>query len=466
MYFLQKTLSFFLLPLYTAFLSPSDYGIIGIVASLDGILVMLFSLSLNSAVVRFYYKHSEDKEFIKKVWGTCVTITWIMAAVITPLLIIFHSYIIDPFVNGIKFFPYIFLGIISTALNPLYMLFQRSLQARQEARKFAQNNIIYFLLNTALNIIFVAGLNLKALGMLLANAITGLIFFIVSIRYFLPQVALGIDKKAAKESLAYSLPLLPHAFAAKINGTFDRFLMNSTISTSAVGIYNVGNSLSGVISNLAGAVNQAFSPWFYQNASSGEDLNKKTKSVAYFLIDSYVVLAAGLSLFGYEIIKIMTSMKYESVLQSLYLQAFAAAFAGIYFVASNSLFLDRTRVVPFITISTATINIVLNLLLIPRFFVVGAAFSGLVTQFAQSALTIFLGQKGQAMRLNLFRVYSYAFIGLIFAVFSRYLQNTFFGFMVRGVLFLVFLSLFILNHWSVLSNLKKRSFMYKTKLRK
>ena len=62
---LQKCISFFLLPLYTAFLTPADYGILNVVSSISSLLSVFFLLSLNSAGARFYYTYLNDEQYVK-----------------------------------------------------------------------------------------------------------------------------------------------------------------------------------------------------------------------------------------------------------------------------------------------------------------------------------------------------------------------------------------------------------------
>ena len=54
--FLQKAIGFFLLPLYTVVLAPSDYGTVNVVNTIVGFLSTLYGLSLNGAAGRFYFR--------------------------------------------------------------------------------------------------------------------------------------------------------------------------------------------------------------------------------------------------------------------------------------------------------------------------------------------------------------------------------------------------------------------------
>ena len=66
---LQKGISFFLMPLYTAFLSPADYGVIGVVTSVSSLMAVFITLGLEAAAARFYYQNNKDEVKSKLVYG-------------------------------------------------------------------------------------------------------------------------------------------------------------------------------------------------------------------------------------------------------------------------------------------------------------------------------------------------------------------------------------------------------------
>lgn len=60
----QKGIGFILLPLFTIYMTSEDYGIVSIVNSFVQVLSLLFTLSLNGAVQRYYYKYKDELEKI------------------------------------------------------------------------------------------------------------------------------------------------------------------------------------------------------------------------------------------------------------------------------------------------------------------------------------------------------------------------------------------------------------------
>ena len=61
------------MPLYTAFLSPLDYGILGVVSSVSSLMAVFITLGLEAAAARFYYKYNKDEDQAKKLYGNLDT---------------------------------------------------------------------------------------------------------------------------------------------------------------------------------------------------------------------------------------------------------------------------------------------------------------------------------------------------------------------------------------------------------
>ena len=202
---LQKGIGFFLLPLYTAFLTPDDYGIVNVVTSVSSFLSVLIMMSLTGAATRFHYRNT-DENYRKVLWGTITTIVIISSLGWGAVFFTFHKFLVDPFIGEVEFFPYAVIGLANVIITPLYLLFQSSLQARQEALHYSINTFSNFIVHLGLAVLLIAVFKLGAVGMLLANVITSLLFFIYVLISYIPKIKMGIDKPIAKKALKYSLP--------------------------------------------------------------------------------------------------------------------------------------------------------------------------------------------------------------------------------------------------------------------
>ena len=403
---LQKGAAFFLLPLYTAFLTPEDYGIVNVVTSVSSFLAVLIMMALNGAATRFHYKNT-DENYRKLLWGTVTTIVFISSLGWGAVFFALHRFLVDPFIGEIDFYPYAVIGLANTIITPLYLLFQSYLQARQEAIHYSINTFSHFLVQVGLAIVFIAVYKMGSVGMLLSNVITSLLFFIYVLIVYIPKIKIGIDIGVAKDSFKYSFPLLPHQISIWSAGTLDRLFLNGYKGEAVTGIYSVGQQFGNVVGTIAYSVNQAFVPWFFQMIEKGKEGYKKIEKMGLFAVVGYSLIAFAISLFAPEILKIMVSEKFREAWQIIPILTFAFVFHGVYFFFINILFIKDTGWVFTVTLGSMIVDIVLNILLIPLWGFWGAGIACFMTYFSRSIFALILSlKKNKEIRYNYFAIYA------------------------------------------------------------
>lgn len=379
---LQKGINFLLLPILTLYLSTFDYGVIAVVMAINAFLNTFYVLGLNGSLNRFYYEYKNDKILLKKLFGTIITFVVCNSLIMTCILVFARKWLLFPFLANVDFYPFMLLGLISVLFNPCFTIYQNTLQASQNGTKYGKNNLMFFIVNISLLLISVVLFDMGAKGLLGSLAITNIIFFVYTLLQFKNSLTFGIDWHILKKTLRYSTPLIPHTLSGVVTNMIDRILINKFLTTSLVGIYSVGNNFGNVVFLVASGVNQAFVPWFNERIKSNE-LNKIPK-VANILTVIYSIIALSLSFFGKEIIIFITPKTYHDSWIVIPLIAFAFVFHGIYYFFAGVLFYDiagkGNRVIPFVTISTAIINISLNLFAIPKYGILGAAAATLLSK--------------------------------------------------------------------------------------
>jgi O-antigen/teichoic acid export membrane protein len=411
---LQKCIGFFLLPVYTSYLLETDYGITGVTTSIVSLLSVFYVLSLNGAISRFYFDYKDNKEKLREFWGTNILFVAINSFALSILLFIFHKYLLMPFVKGISFYPYLAIALVSITLNPIYNIFQSTLQAEQKGKQYGLNNLSYFTINLILTIVFVVGFKFKAMGVLLSLAVTDTIFFIYTLIRFIPTVKLRINKAYLKQSLGYSLPLIPHSLAGWIMGMLDKLFLNNMISTEAAGAYNIGFQFGNIMNILTTAVNQAYVPWFFDKMKHGEEGKKSAVKFAEYAIVVYGLIGMLISLFGQEVTRVMISRKFnfQDGWKIVPLITFAFVFNGIYYFFVNPLFYNKrgTKFVSVGTFFSAIMNSVLNYVLIPKYGTIGSAIASLISMFMASVLILVISTKIEKVGFRYIKIYAITFL--------------------------------------------------------
>tara|TARA_R110001583_G_scaffold82491_1_gene218770 strand:- start:7022 stop:8467 length:1446 start_codon:yes stop_codon:yes gene_type:complete len=379
---LQKGINFLLIPILTTYLTTYDYGIVAVVTAVNAFLNVLYILSLNGCLNRFYYEYKEDKKKVKKLFGTIVTFVLGFSATLSIILVVGHKIFLDPFLKEVDFYPFMVLGMISVLFNPIFTIYQNTLQAKQEGKRYGRNNIAFFFTNLLFLLISVIILNLGAKGVLGALALTNLLFFIYSLFQFGKEFSFGIDKNILKQSLKYSLPLVPHSISGVTTNIIDRLFVNSMISTSITGIYNLGSTFGSIIFLIASGINQAFVPWFTERVKSNDI--EKIPFFAKSLILVYCFVALGISFFSKEVIEWVTPIEYHEAWKIVPVISFAFVFHGCYYFFSTPFFYDisgkGSRTLPMFTITSAFLNVLLNYFLIKNYGMVGAASATLISK--------------------------------------------------------------------------------------
>ena len=188
------------------YLTTQDYGIVSIVTSLVQFLSIFVLLSLNAAgcgITTNIERTREAKDPVRR----CTT-RFLNAFVIVTVVILAHEYILEPFIDDIPFYPYLFVGVLACFSNPAGI--GRPISSRTKPESAQVLDLGYFVMNIVLALVLVAVFKLKAMGVIWALMATNLTFGLISHFQFRSKIQRTIERQL-KQAVKYSLPLLPHA---------------------------------------------------------------------------------------------------------------------------------------------------------------------------------------------------------------------------------------------------------------
>ena len=114
---LIKCFSFFLLPLYTAYLTTADYGVTNIANSFLSTMGFVVAFSLYSAVIRFYVDLKDDPERLKRFYGTIILFVTASGILFFVLFSLGRSLLTKYVFSEMDYFPIIFLCLMSLIFN-------------------------------------------------------------------------------------------------------------------------------------------------------------------------------------------------------------------------------------------------------------------------------------------------------------------------------------------------------------
>jgi len=392
----QKACSLLLIPIWTVYLTPSDYGITGTLGAYSTILHILLMFGIYGAATRHYFDFQNDIEGQRAyVTSNFLFLLVVPGAVLGSLLLFGQALWARATSNAIPFHPYVVLMLIGAYGGLLYRLPYSLFQAQQKAHKCVVLDFGSFLTSVGLSLLFVVGYRQGAYGMMLGGAISQTILALVATglllkEWFVPR----LEWKHIASSLKFGLPIVPHLLSGWVLTFVDRVMLERMVPLDEVGRYTLGYNLGMIMSMVVTSINEAYQPYYFGLMKSGRDAKRKIfQIVCYYLAGIGFLTLLG-SLFSGEMISLLTPPRYHA--SGNYVPAILLGYmmVGIYFFVSSPIFYHKkTLYLPFITGIAAVLNISLNLMLIPKFGPIAAAWNTFACYAFMTTLYYILAQR-------------------------------------------------------------------------
>ena len=270
--FATKAINFALLPVYTRFLAPKDYGVVGLAESAAAAFAVLVGLGLDSALPRFYFQYCDDSVQVKRYVGNLFRF-----AVGYALLLLAGALLLGPRLLStvaprfdVAFFPFLALAFSTAALNVIVQYPLSLYQVQEKARSFAALSLFSVGLTVAFTVVLVVVMRGGAAGMLGGKTAAAVVTAMVSIWLLRGRLGVAWSWEPVRESLPFSLPLVPHSLLALALVVADRFILQRYRSLDEIGLYTVAYAVGMVMFVFTSSSLQAFSPIFFDVARQGD----------------------------------------------------------------------------------------------------------------------------------------------------------------------------------------------------
>jgi O-antigen/teichoic acid export membrane protein len=176
---LPKAAAIVLTPIYTAYLTPTDYGVMAFAMMVSSMLGIVMTLGQNGSLVLFYRRTAEHAEDRRE---TLFTVFWFV--VIFGAVILGLGFLIGPSVTHtlagskqVPFNPYLALALLIAFISLPQAMQQSINRALGQAKLFTAFQLTMFALNTGFTLYFVVALRQGAYGSMKGTLIAALIIF-------------------------------------------------------------------------------------------------------------------------------------------------------------------------------------------------------------------------------------------------------------------------------------------------
>jgi O-antigen/teichoic acid export membrane protein len=384
--------SFLLLPLYTRFLSPAEYGAISLLLTVEVVAKILFRWGVDASFMRFYYDCETDDERQR----LASTIFWFLAIVDGAILALLFA--MAPFVASHLFgVPGYTLALVLTLINTFvvgfYFLPFHVLRIEGRSRQFSMLTTMRSSATLVARLALIVGAGLGVLGFVLADVVVTAVFSIVLARWFAPLVGVRFSRAVLSDALRFGLPRLPHGIAQQVMAVGDRYILRLFGSLGDVGVYSIGASFGLALKLALSAFEYAWAPFYYETMKQ-PDAKQTFRLVATYGIGVLVLLEAGLAAIATDVVRLMTTKEFYGAASVIPWIGLGVVFHGVYLLTSIGLNITKsTKYYPVATSIAAATSVLANLLLVPSFGALGAAWANTMAFVVLAVVAIGFSQR-------------------------------------------------------------------------
>ena len=379
---ISKIAGLLLIPIYTRVFDTQEYGRVEILLSISSLVSLFGLLQLESAMARFFHEAADAREREEFVSTISITVAGVSAVWVT-LVALSSDWLAtllfrDPTASGL-----IRLSAVVAPFMNLFAIASILLRFEKRVKTFACISLLQFFVTVGLSLLFVVRLDLGIRGLLLGQLIGWIVAasaasILSTIRYLRPTVRW----ESLRKFFNYSLPQLPGALGGWLNLYGSRFVMLAFLTESDVGVYGVAVKLVSVFYLIDNAFRMAWFPVFWETYKKPESQLQcqrvfQTLSVVIFSVVVVFTLAAPV------LLALIAPPSYGGAYHLLGLMAMAAGLRTI--AQPLSVGPDVANKMLYNTLivcTSAILNLLLLLTLVPTLGLLGAVISQLLTALA------------------------------------------------------------------------------------
>jgi len=378
----------FFVGVYVArYLGPANFGLLSYAGSFVGLFMALSTLGLDGIVVRELVKDEKRRD---ELLGTTFVLKVIGSVLVIGMLAIAIRFTNnDNFTNLFIFI--IAIGTIFQSFDIIKFYFQAKVLSKNTVYVQVFTTILCAIIKLLL-IYFNMGLIYFAIVTLLQSIILASGFIVMYIKQKSSLFNWSVNFGLAKNLLKDSWPLMLSGIAISIYMKIDQVMIKNMLDTKAVGNYAVAVRISEVWYFIPMAITNSVFPAIINAKKISEKLYyKRIQNLYSLMIWLSIGIAIPITFLANDIIRFLFGPQYQNAVGVLQIYVWAGVFVFLGVASGQYLIAENYTKISFLkSITGAVVNIILNIILIPKFKINGAAIATVISYFISVFLIILI----------------------------------------------------------------------------
>lgn len=445
---LNRFLGFLLLPLYTYFFNPEQFGVFSLVYAFWFFAAVFYLYGMETSFQKHFIESLKTKNSAIIFSSAVFQITG--TSLIFSILIYYLSPFISRLLTGSEANSSL-VGLIAVLLfiDSLSRFPMIAINAEQKAKVYSFINISSVIVNVVFNIVFIVVLKLGIESIFYAFIISYSYQLILSFFFCRKYFTFKLDTAEIKKLVKFAHSFLYYGIFLISLDLIDRYFIGYFLGDASVGIYSACYRIGMIMNLLISGFRTAWIPFFMN--LKGEENNKVifSKIFSYFVYGAMILFLA-ISLFAGDIVHFrignftFLAKDYWSGIVIIPYVLMAYFFFGLYTNLNIASYFENK--ISYLIISSGAgfiSNLIFNFILIPRYNITGAALSTMLSYFIMFAVLYYLSQKVYHIPYDIFRSVFIIIIALVL-----YFVNLFLPYLINistiGIYFMKIFSVFLL----------------------
>lgn len=399
-------LTFAVLPIYVALLGKEGLGRVELLAAGGTALTFFIAQGLPAAWFRMRFDHEEEQRRIFE-----STVFWYVIATSVIALALLAS--VGPslarrFTPSCEFYPLWLLTAVGACAMVIGDVYAAGLQSAQRSIAYAIFALTRRGASIAMIVWFIAALRWGVTGKVAGETVTAVVLALGVVVLIRPLPPTRVSRSLLVSALAYSLPLLPHAFAMQIVAIADRFVIGRYLGVGAVGVYSLGYRIASVLETINVGLGNAYRAIFMSTAVGLERAaeagaapqraaaSEKLAQTEIALLAASSMLAQGLALATRELLLLarIDLREFADAASVTYIVCWGLLAHAAYVVLATPIIYAQRSIsrLPVISAAAALLNLGGCLVFVPRLGLVAGAWATAASHIALACGAWFFGR--------------------------------------------------------------------------
>lgn len=385
----SKLIAVALLPLYTRYLTTTDYGAAEVMFAAVVSASIVIRLGTVEALLRFYYKEGEDPHQV--VASSFAALFWLSTAA-ALIALPFAGQISEALLDrSAPDLARIAIGGLWVLTLNEYLLTLFRLEER--ARAYFLTTLINVLLAIGLTVVLVVGRGEGARGLLLGSYASGAAVVLALIVVHRRRLSLRFESTLLRRMMRFGLPTMPAELSLYLLNFVDRIVIVRSAGLAEAGLYSLAVKFAQAVNVIVRGFQLAWPPLAYSIRDDGEARRAYAAIVTWFVAGCAFVVA-GMWLFSRWIVRALAAPEFFDSYEAIGLIATGVTLYALYMVLV--VILGRTGRTEFnfpATVAALASNLILNIVLVPSLGIVGAGLALVASYIVVVALMYMFTQR-------------------------------------------------------------------------